>query len=262
MIKDKMKVVAVIPAYYVALAMAGIVKKTLEYWDDVVVVDDCSTDDTIGVIKELGVKYLRHTKNQGQGASTRDGIAMALTLNPDIIITLDGDGQHNPDQIPSLLATLGSRDVDMVIGSRFISNADIPHYRKCGIGIITWFYNVGHRIKVTDSLLCFRAFKRHVLDGFTIKDNGFGFCMEMMIRARYGGFRIKEVPINCIYHKEYALNSTLDPIRLALILVCKTILWRAKIEYGIGNGRSRVYREVSSKRTAQQISGYKNKSNR
>jgi glycosyltransferase involved in cell wall biosynthesis len=245
------KIIAVIPAYNEALAITEIVKKTLEYCDDIVVVDDCSIDKTSEVVEKLGIRYIRHSKNQGQGASTRDGIALALSLNPDVVITLDGDGQHRPEQIPLLLSPLVNDEVDMVIGSRFISKTDIPHYRKYGIGIITWFYNLGHNIKVTDSLLCFRAFKRHVLDGFIIKDSGFGFCMEMMIRARQGGFRIKEVPINCVYHKEYDLNSTLDPIRLALILVWKTILWRAKIEYGIGNGWGRVYRKVSGKRTAQ-----------
>lgn len=230
-----MKTVVVIPVYNEEAMIAGVVAEARRHCDAVVVVDDCSKDNTAEVARGLGVTYVRHAENMGQGASTRTGVEVALLLGADVIVTMDGDGQHDASQIPLLIEPLtADSQVDIVMGSRFLKGSNgshgVPRYRKLGIDLITRAYNLGQGQKVSDSLLCFRAFRRRVFERITITENGFGFCPEMLVKARSIGFRIAEVPTHCIYHADYRLNSTFSPIRLASILVWKVMLWRWRIE--------------------------------
>ncbi len=227
-----MKVIAIIPVYNEALTITNIVKETQKYCDEVIVVDDCSNDQTAEVARNLGIRYTRHSTNQGQGAATKTGIGIARLYKADVIVTLDGDGQHDPNQIPLLLELLRNRDdIDIVIGSRFMGVSSTPLYRRFGLWLLTWLYNIGSKRKVSDAFMCLRAFRHKVFDKVSIEENGFGFCPEMLIKARYEGFKIVEVPVGCFYHKEYKRNSTLNPIQLATILAWKIILWRVKIEH-------------------------------
>jgi glycosyltransferase involved in cell wall biosynthesis len=219
----------VIPVYNEESAITKVVKETKKYCDQVVVVDDCSDDGTAEVVSNLGVEYRRHDVNKGQGASTRTGIIAALSLGADIIVTIDGDGQHDPSYIPLLLEHMTTADV--VIGSRFLEPSTTPEYRKFGIKVLTWLYNIGSKQKLTDSLLCLRAFKSSILRSIEIEEDGFGFCPEMLIKIRKKGFVIKEVPISCTYHEDYKQNSTFSPVKLASILAYKILVWRIKIEY-------------------------------
>ena len=109
----------------------------------------------------------------------------------------------------------------------------MPSYRRFGIKIITWAYNFGNRVKVTDSLLCLRAYTKEALDGLIIEEDGFGHCPEALIKARKRGLRIKEIPAHCHYHEDYRRNSTLGPFKLAAILIWKILVWRLRIEYGL-----------------------------
>ncbi len=228
-----MKIIAVIPVFNEEVAIAGIAKETQKHCDHVIVVDDCSQDRTAEVLMNLpGVSYIKHSRNKGQGAATQTGITAALMSGANIIVTLDGDGQHDPTQIPLLLdPLLIDGGVDVVMGSRFMGTSTAPMYRRFGVGALTWLFNFGHKQKVTDSLLCFRSFRSEVFQDILIKENGFGFCPEMLIKIRHKGFRILEIPVNCTYHKEYSQNSTFNPIKLATILAWKTVLWRMRVEH-------------------------------
>ena len=119
-----MKIVAVIPAYNERGEIEAVVRAVQKYCDAVIVVDDGSSDGMRFVVDELGVNFVRHPVNKGQGAATRTGIKLALELGADIVITLDGDGQHDPDQIPQLLNRMRETNADVVVGSRFLSKVD------------------------------------------------------------------------------------------------------------------------------------------
>ncbi len=227
-----MKTIAVIPVYNESESIADVVRETRKYCDDVVVVDDCSSDKTAEILRGLNITIATHHINKGQGAATRTGIFTALSLGADVIVTLDGDGQHDPSQIPLLLTAIADKDTDIVIGSRFSPQhpTSIPAYRKFGASVITWVFNVGHKQKLSDSLLCFRAFKRSVLTSITIEEDGFGHCPELLLKAIHKGFKIVEIPANCFYHKDYKRNSTFSPVKLASILIWKIIQWRIRIE--------------------------------
>lgn len=220
-----MKACVVIPCYNEEFAIGEIVLKAKRYVDEVIVADDGSTDGTALLSQRLGARVVRSERRLGFGKNVMMGIN---STNADVVITLDGDGQHNPDEIPKVLELIEKGEADLAIGSRFINHYKAPFYRKVGIDIITWLYNVGHKKKITDGQSCFRAYTRKLLDSIMIEEGGFGFSTEILIKARLLGFRIVEVPVSCIYHKELYLNSTMSPILQGITVALSTVLWRLR----------------------------------
>jgi len=222
------KIVAVIPCYNEARTITEIVDEAKRYVDEVIVADDSSSDETVAKARAAGAKVICNSNShRGTGANTKRGMSV---VDADIIVTLDGDGQHLPNEISSVLAPLLSGEADLVIGSRFMGEYKIARYRKFGIDVITFLYNFGRRQKVVDSQSCFRAFTRGLLDSVNIEERGFGFSTEFLIKARARGYKIVEVPITCVYHKEYAQNSSSNPVIHGLSVAWATIKWRIKEE--------------------------------
>jgi len=226
-----MKTVAVIPAYNEEKTIAEIVDMVKKNCDYVVVSDDKSQDLTVYEANAHGAAVVINTDGgRGAGGSTRRGLDISIKQNPDVVVTLDGDGQHNPAEMLFLLDPIRRGEADIVIGSRFIypSNGNMPRYRAFGIKIVNLLVNAFSPVKFTDTLCCFRAFTREAVEALPIEDNGFGFGTEMLIKARKKGLRVKEVPVTSLYHKEFRQNSTLNPLRHGLLLVWATIKWRIK----------------------------------
>ena len=148
-----------IPAYNEENHIKDVIKNSLLHVDGVVVCDDGSTDNTAKIAKDAGAVVISHTKNQGYGAAITTLFDYARKENAQIMITLDGDGQHDPNHIPLLIDTIIKHDVDVVIGSRFLDDeTKISNYRKAGIKIITSASNYGTNFKVTDTQSGFRAY--------------------------------------------------------------------------------------------------------
>ena len=231
-----MRITAVIPCYNEGKYIADVVRETRKYVDRVIVIDNMSTDRTAEIVGDMFDPMIDCwiCYKKGAGAATRLGIAYALNPKPavyaDIIVTLDGDGQHDPAEIPSLVKPIQDNRASLVIGSRFMKEYKIEKYRKLGIDIITFLYNFGSIREVTDAQSCFRAFTRDVAKKVNIEEAGFGYSTEFLIKARAMCFRIEEVPISCIYHEEFKENSTLNPIKHGFNVAMKTIKWRLKEE--------------------------------
>jgi len=241
-ITEKHKIVAVIPAYNEELTISDVVKESLNYVDRVIVIDDCSLDQTGWVAERSGAEAFKNIKQSGVGASTRKGFL--LSQSADIVVTLDGDGQHKPKEIPKLCWPIRDDICDITIGSRFyqlksqkwdkfvksgyIQLDSCPTYRKFGIDVITWLYNTGHK-KITDAQSCFRAYNRKSLDLLEIEEDGFSYSTEILIKARKLGLRIMEVAVSRVYHKEYSRNSTLNPLRHGLGVALDTVKWRYRL---------------------------------
>jgi glycosyltransferase involved in cell wall biosynthesis len=214
---EKPAIITVIPCLNEERFIADIVREALRHVDRVLVIDDGSTDATATVAKKAGAEVISHATRKGAGAATRSGFEEAIKLGADIVVTLDGDGQHNPAEIPLLLQPLLQGDADLVIGSRFIKHeTNIPAYRKLGVDFITWMYNLGTDVKVTDAQSGFRAHSRKLLESVSITREDFSFSVEVLVKARKKGFRIEEVPISCLYHDR---GSTSNPIFHGLSVV-------------------------------------------
>jgi len=228
-----MKVTAVIPCYNEERTIADIVRRAKQYCDRVIVVDNMSTDNTIEEAeKETQCYNISLCFTKGAGAATREGLIQSLNpvLRGDIIVALDGDGQHNPDEIPKVVAPIIEDRADMVLGSRFLNSKtkDMPRYREFGIGVINWLYNIGNSHRFTDTQCCMRAFSRKALEVISITESGFAFSIEMLAKAQKAGLRIAEVPVEVIYHKEYSQNSTSNPITHGIKIILGILKWRLK----------------------------------
>ena len=228
---NKNKIVAVIPAYNEENTIADIIKHASQYVNcGVIVVDDGSTDQTAWVAEKSGAEAVKLWRNNGAGATTKIGLELAKARNVDVAVTLDGDEQHDPLEIPDVVAPILDDSADLVIGSRFMGNYKIPAYRRLGIWVITELYNLGSKHRIRDAQSCFRAYSQKVLESIEITEDGFAFSVEVLIKARKRGFRITEVPITCFYHENYSDNSTLNPIRHGLSVALATIKWRLKLK--------------------------------
>lgn len=197
---QKAKIIAAIPCFNTEVAIASVVTEARKYVDQVIVVDDGSHDGTAEVASAASAQLINHLKNRGYGEAIKSCFNAARYYRADILVTLDGDGQHKPEEIPALVAPIISGKADMTIGSRFLGNHDgIPEYRRFGIGVITFLWNFGSRTKVTDTQSGFRAYRRRLFDKFILSEQGMGISIEILEKARRGHAVIQEVPVSCTY---------------------------------------------------------------
>ncbi len=196
----KPKVIAAIPCYRTELYVGDVVSRAKKYVDQVIVVDDGSDDGTGEVAREAGALVIRHEKNRGYGEAIKSCFEAARSNGADILVTLDGDGQHNPDEIPRVISPILKGEANLVIGSRFLANEhSVPRYRKFGIGVITFLWNFGSKVKVSDTQSGFRAYSKKVFESFPLREQGMAVSIEILEKARKRGAVIKEVPISCVY---------------------------------------------------------------
>ena len=204
-----MRILIIIPAYNEEKALADVIGKTLGHVDEVIVVDDGSSDKTSEVAIEAGARVIKHSVNLGKGEALKSGFK--AVGDDSIIITIDGDGQHNPSEIPDLVRPIVEDGADLVNGSRYMNGPEenTPAYRRVGQKVLDIATNISAGTKVTDSQSGFRAFSPKSKNVFRFKDTGFGIESEMLVDAAEAGLKIVEVPITVRYDLD---GSTKDPI--------------------------------------------------
>ncbi len=205
------KTCAVIPVFNGAATIYDVVLRARLYVDRIFVIDDGSKDNTAIVAEKAGATVIRHSQNKGKGAALRTGFASALGSDYDIIITLDGDSQHNPDEIPLFLDRINSKDVDIVIGNRMRELCLFPRLRLFGNRVSTFFISRLCHQPIPDSQCGFRAYKRHVLSVLRFSGNFFDAESEILVLAAKHGFKIDSIPISTIYSTN-GLESYYRPV--------------------------------------------------
>jgi len=207
------KTLVCIPAFNEAKTIVEIINKSKKYADGVIVYDDGSTDDTYELAKNAGATVIKSPKNTGYGAAIRALFQAAKDKNADIMVTLDSDGQHNPDHIPRLIEPLRTQNLDIVIGSRFLSKDDkekVPRYRSLGIKTITKLTQSASYSGLTDSQSGFRAYNKNALSKINLFEDGMAVSTEILLRAREKNLVATEVPITINYETDD--TSTHNPI--------------------------------------------------
>ena len=202
------KIIAAIPAFNEDKYIGTVVLKTKQYVDEVVVVDDGSTDQTANVAKLAGATVIQHQQNKGYGASIQTLLAEAKKREPNILVLLDADSQHNPDEIPHLIKPI-LEGFDLVIGSREAQRVNIPRYRRIGQRVIAYFSGILSGKKLSDSESGFRVFSKKAIATLELKENGMAISAETIANAAEKGLKIIERPISIRYIKD---GSTLHPI--------------------------------------------------
>ena len=203
-------VVVAIPAINEENHIAKVILGALKHTPWVIVCDDGSTDMTGEISEKLGAMVIRHDANMGKGVALRDLFDKARQVGADIVVTLDGDGQHDPSEIPQILKPILDGTADIVNGSRFLKENAMPNHRKFGGTILTGLANAVSHGKLTDTQSGFRAYSRASLDAIEVKEHAMGVDAQLLIDATQKRLKIAEVPIGVTYGAD---TSTYHPAR-------------------------------------------------
>ena len=206
-----MSTLVCIPAFNEEKIIGKMVKECLKYSDQVIVCDDGSTDKTFEEAELAGAICLKHKKNLGKGAALKSLFNYAKKVNFDIIITIDGDGQFLPEEIPKLRKPIENNSTDIVIGNRFSDMSEMPTYRKFGNKILDKMTNLASDLPIEDSQSGYRAYSKKSIEEIEFDMKGFGSDAEILIDASRKGFRISEEKVKVIYNTGMK-TSTKNPI--------------------------------------------------
>ncbi len=198
------RVAVVIPAYEEAVTIAALVQRChrLAQVPQVFVVDDCSHDATARLAAEAGAQVLCHDTNQGKGASLRDGMRAALAAGASHIATLDGDGQHQPEDLPRLLACCRDWPGQIVIGSRRAARTNAPRARAIANRVADFWVSWAARHPIEDSQSGFRIYPAEIVRSVALRPDlatGFAFESEVLVEAGRLGVHTVAVDIPAIY---------------------------------------------------------------
>ncbi len=222
------RVFIIIPAYNEAKVIGSVLSDlNMAGWKHIVVVDDCSTDQTYDVASRHGVYLLRHTINRGQGASLKTGMDFALLHGADIIVTFDADGQHRVEDIPRIIRPILSGRADAALGSRFLGKtSNIPFMKKIvlHIGILfTWVFS---GVLLSDTHNGFRALSRRAAQRINIRQDRMEHASEIIDEIYKRRITFVEVPVT-IRYTEYSIKhgqSPLNSVAIAFRLILQKLM--------------------------------------
>jgi len=210
--------VACIPAYNEERTIARVVIGAQKQVDRVIVCDDGSSDMTGIIAEKLGAKVIRHERNMGKGEALRSLFLSSQEVGADIMVTIDGDGQHDPEEIPELLDALSKEAAAVVIGNRFLGSVgSVPSHRRLGNRVLNAVTASG----ISDTQSGFRAYNRVAIDSLIPAEMGMGVDSEILMEAVRKGLKVVEVPISVKYGT--GKTSTHNPIFHALDVVMSAV---------------------------------------
>jgi glycosyltransferase involved in cell wall biosynthesis len=204
------RVVIVMPAYNAARTLEDTFRAIPEgYYDEIVVVDDHSRDDTTALAQRLNLKAIRHPHNVGYGGNQKTCYMEALRDGADIVIMLHPDGQYDPKIIPEMIRPIAEKRADMVLGSRMMlpggaAQGGMPVWKQVANRFLTTMENLAMRRTFSECHTGYRAYSRHFLETvpFLRNSNNFVFDTEVIFQAVAFGLPVVEVPISTRYFAE------------------------------------------------------------
>jgi glycosyltransferase involved in cell wall biosynthesis len=218
------KCCAIIPAYEESRQIARIVRQTLIHADRVLVIDDGSSDDTFGQAKDAGALVLRHKRNLGKGTALLTGLQAAAEYGYEFAVTLDGDGQHDPDEIPKLLETL-RKGADIVIGCRMGKPDGMPLNRLFTNMFMSAVLGILTKCRLHDTQSGFKALRIQKVRKLNFNSSRFDWESELIIKAARSRLRMCEVGIKSIYanHHRSKIKVVSDTYRFIKLVISNII---------------------------------------
>ncbi len=218
------EIIALIPTYNEARYVADVVRRTLVHVP-AVVIDDGSTDGSGAAAALAGAKVLVHATNQGKGQALNTGFDYAQQRGAAAVITLDADGQHDPDEIPNFIAAFRAGQGDVIIGQR--SFAQMPAKNQFGNRTGSFLLSLAMGRPVPDNQSGYRLLSREVLTQVRPSSTRFEAEVEILLRAQMAGFRLAWIPIKTIYNDKKSHFRTTHDSALFLKMVWR--IWRARV---------------------------------
>jgi glycosyltransferase involved in cell wall biosynthesis len=221
-------VIIVIPAYNEAATIGDVIERCLKAGGEAIVVDDGSADGTAAVARQYPVELLRNDINSGKAASLMKGMRRAVERGADIVVTMDGDGQHRPEDLGLLLARAQDNPGVIVIGSRLGDSAAFPRARYIGNRIADFWISWACGYRVEDSQSGFRLYPAGLLGRIDVAhgpERSFVFESEILIEAAKAGVRSISMPIPALYEGTLVRASHFQPLRDVLRII-RMVAWK------------------------------------
>ena len=219
----KHKIVVIIPAYNEGAVLISVIKEMLLTGFIIIVVDDGSDIPLNKMLQPYPLFYIRHRANLGQGAALQTGFDFAKKLNPDIIITMDADGQHHSSSINSMIEPLLTNEADIVLGSRFLSpgQTTVPIMKKVVLHTARLINYIFSGLLLSDAHNGLRAFNATALQKITITENRMAHASEILFEIKKHKLRFKEVPVTISYtaYSKKKGQSIWDSVRILFDLI-------------------------------------------
>ncbi|CAK8715822.1 Glycosyltransferase involved in cell wall bisynthesis [Candidatus Electrothrix aarhusensis] len=195
-----MNTVIVIPVYNEAEVVGQVIKDVRAHgFPHIIVVDDGSTDESWCVASAHDVLALRLKVNRGKGAAVKTGIMAANLLNADVIVTMDGDGQHDPADIKPLITPILEGKNDVVLGSRLLHREDMPFIKVIANNVGNFFTWLFYGLLVSDSQSGFRAYSRYAALIIDTKADKYEYDSKVIREIKNNRLRFTEVPVQTLY---------------------------------------------------------------
>ncbi len=201
------KIAIIIPVYNEAEAIGGVIEEIRSHgYHTIIVVDDGSRDESFYVASAYGVLALRHKINRGKGAAVKTGVSAANLLDLDAIVTVDGDGQHDPVDIAALVYPISVGEADVVLGSRLLNREDMPFGKVIANRVGNFFTWLFYGILVSDSQSGFRAYSRYASLIIDTKADKYEYDSKVIREIKNNRLRYTEVPVQTRY-TEYSMQK-------------------------------------------------------
>jgi glycosyltransferase involved in cell wall biosynthesis len=217
--------VIVIPIYNEAKVIGGVIEEIrAQGFEHIVVVDDGSADESYAVASAHDVLALRLKINRGKGAAVKTGIMAANLLGADVVVTMDGDGQHDPADIAPLIAPILESRSDVVLGSRLLNRETMPFRKKIANSIgnlVTWLF---YGLLVSDSQSGFRAYSRYAALIIDTKADKYEYDSKVIREIKNNRLRFTEVPVQTRY-TEYASSKKTKQGFINGIITLRRMIW-------------------------------------
>ena len=228
------KIVVAIPCFNEDRFIGSVVAKSRKYADEVIVIDDGSYDDSAQVAEIAGASVYKHEVNRGYGAAIRNCLAKGIKHHADILVTIDGDGQHDPQDILELIKPIQMGEADVVIGSRFLDKkSEAPFYRRIGQHALNVATNVGSGHKLSDSQSGCRAYTSEALKKLNLTESGMAVSSQIQFAIKEAGLRVSEVPIGVSYEEKSKRNPVGHGLNVLTRIVVLFILRHPLLTFGI-----------------------------
>ena len=215
------RIAVVIPAYREAKHIDQVVRQIRQFIDTVVVVDDCSPDETSSIAKAAGAIVIRHEVNRGKGAALKTAFIKLKEMGFTHGVTLDGDGQHDAEQLPAFVAALQEPEVMLVIGNRFANARGMPFVRRTVNTLMSWLISRICRCAIPDSQCGYRGVAVANTAVLAAQSDHYDYETEVLILTARAKGLIRSVPVRTIYRGE---TSKIRPIRDTVRFF--KLLWR------------------------------------